>query len=357
MTPTLTRLTPRSPVLALAIGVLLLWPAAAVADHDGSAPPSNDAATQAIEVPANGSVTESQTNRGASVQAGEDTDCNGAPYGHTVWYAFRIPERGRVTIRTQGTSENPAAPLVALDTVATLYPESGPKIACNDDGSADQPGFSMIVVDDLPAGLYFVQVGGFAYGDTDENPSTPDAGPDYGTFSITVDFAENLDADGDGFNRPPSGRDCNDSNPNIHPGARDIPNNGIDENCDGRDARPRRLSPRPDTTMRRLNFPRGARVKSLIVTRVARGYRIVVTCRGRGCPRTQRRRATSRRPIKLGSYKGAFLRRGAVVRVNVLVRGRTRIGSYYEFRVARGTVKERTGCLAPGKLRRQRCRG
>ena len=42
-----------------------------------------------------------------------------------------------------------------------------------------------------------------------------------------------FDEDGDGFAPILGGRDCNDENPQIHPGAMEIYGNEIDENCDG----------------------------------------------------------------------------------------------------------------------------
>ena len=43
-----------------------------------------------------------------------------------------------------------------------------------------------------------------------------------------------LDLDGDGYNGPAP--DCNDGDAGINPGKADVPDNGVDENCDGADA-------------------------------------------------------------------------------------------------------------------------
>ena len=42
-----------------------------------------------------------------------------------------------------------------------------------------------------------------------------------------------FDEDGDGYAPILGGRDCNDDNPQVHPGAMEIYGNEIDENCDG----------------------------------------------------------------------------------------------------------------------------
>ncbi len=67
------------------------------------------------------------------------------------------------------------------------------------------------------------------------------------------------DRDHDGYSTILGGGDCDDGNAAIHPGAHDVPGNGIDENCSGSDAAimsvaAQRDVPRPSTVPERPNI-------------------------------------------------------------------------------------------------------
>src|SRR5262249_50306165 len=91
--------------------------------------------------------------------------------------------------------------------------------------------------------------------------------------------AVNLDADGDGFPVPV---DCDDTNAAIRPGALEIRGNLVDENCDGR------VSPWVAVAAAVTNqwALQGSRtlVRSLVVRLAPKGATVTLRCRGRSCP-------------------------------------------------------------------------
>ncbi len=133
----------------------------------------------------------------------------------------------------------------------------------------------------------------------------------------------NLDRDGDGVPRP---FDCDDANAAIRPGSREIRGNRADEDCSGlADPFARICSPvsfAETVRHRRTRFTR------LTLRRVPRSTRVELRCLGgtrRGCPRKLRR-------------KRASVRRGRASFTRDLRRVRLRSGARLEVRLTRAGV-------------------
>jgi Putative metal-binding motif len=163
--------------------------------------------------------------------------------------------------------------------------------------------------------------------------------------------AINLDRDADGFNRP---QDCNDADPGVHPGARDVPGDGIDQDCSGADAP---IPPLPAGIAYKL-VPLGSnfRVQVLKLTKLPRGTRVRITCTGKRCPVKSKtvkaprsgtvdvRKALRRKPLHAGSK--LKLQASAPGYITKLV----------TFDIQRGKAKGGTfGCLPPGAKKPRAC--
>jgi Ca2+-binding RTX toxin-like protein len=171
------------------------------------------------------------------------------------------------------------------------------------------------------------------------------------------DGRADFDRDLDGVKAPPGGRDCNDENRRIKPGAAEIVGNRVDENCDGK------ADPFPllESSVGALFITVGpdTRFTDFFVRRSRRGSRIRLLCSGSGCAwkaRTVRVRRNRRKVDLLPRVRGLVLHPGAHLQVRI-TKPRT-IGGAIRFVVRSGKPPDRhDACLFPGGERPRRCPG
>jgi hypothetical protein len=175
-----------------------------------NSPPDNDDRIDAEELTAGDTID--RDNLGATEESSppEDPTCDDDPanprLGSTVWFTYTVPAPGG-TLTFNST---------AFDTVMQVYKgDATNPFKCNDDGGSLNSRVSF----DADPGVYYVQVGGFA--------------GVQGFFNLGTEFTPRPDSDNDGS---VDSADCDDGNAGIHPGANDVPENGVDEDCSGADA-------------------------------------------------------------------------------------------------------------------------
>jgi hypothetical protein len=337
-------------------------------------PPSNDDRSSPARLTLGSPVGTS--NEGATEQPGERQSCGPSPFGKTVWYQVTAPTHGTLSVTAVDT---------AHDSVVAVYPLSaGAPIACNDDTSTAA---SARVAATVGPGEYLIQAGGYGRGvDADD-----------GSFVLSADFQETMDRDGDGVSHPPAGTDCNDGDPAIRPGAIEVPNNDVDENCDGvkavdadgdgylagtdcndgsaavhpgalevpgngidedcrgGDGRPDRVSAVFQIKYRFFQRPPRLEFIRLGVRDLAAGTTVTAKCRGRACPVRKIVRRLPK-PTRLLSFKARFKKRlPPHTRIELRITAPNQIGLLRVLTVERRKVDDRTLCVPPGQTRGRRC--
>jgi hypothetical protein len=161
------------------------------------------------------------------------------------------------------------------------------------------------------------------------------------------------DADGDGFF---AAQDCNDANAAIRPGAPEVRGNGVDEDCDGRDAGLLVITSDVASGWKVV----GARftIRKLRVRGLPARARVEFWCKGRRCPVKRVRAGGMRRGrvnvlARLRRVRHRF-RAGQTLEVRITAP--SRIGKVVRYRLRRGRVPDgRPFCLQPAATKPTRC--
>jgi len=158
--------------------------------------------------------------------------------------------------------------------------------------------------------------------------------------------AVNNDKDGDGF---PKTSDCDDLNASVRPGAVEVPGNAADEDCDGLAAPTPVVTSTIDKSL--AAFIGFTLVKRLAVLNVPAGGTVTVSCRGRGCPKLKKKSTTTTKAIRrlnlLKPFRGKKLRGGAKLELRITKPGF--VGRVVRYTInAKAVPRTDTLCLLPG---------
>jgi hypothetical protein len=143
-----------------------------------------------------------------------------------------------------------------------------------------------------------------------------------------------VDQDGDGY---PSTTDCSDVNNTVHPGAPEIPGNGIDDDCSGGD-QPGKVVAIVRNKFSLASRRSNPRVDLLRVQDAPAGARVDVLCSGkRGCPFRQRVRTTDANgEVSLTKLFKKRLRSG--ITIDVMISRPNTIAKVSRFVIRRGVI-------------------
>jgi hypothetical protein len=295
-----------------------------------SPPPANDAVAAAAALATGRPVT--GDNYAATEEPGELLACRGRSYGRTVWYRWVAPTSGSAAFTVSGGAAAMA-----------VYTAKGRPLGCD-----ATPGSAARVAVAVSPGEYFVQVGG-------GGARSAAADVAQGRFTVQAAFSGQPDSDGDGVT---DDRDCRPHDKAIHPGARDIPRNGKDEDCDGRDADYPHITSRARLAV--AVYAGFWKVRSVSVRNVPAGARVQLRCSGRSCPFAHTRARTIRRKRASVALTTKALRAARILprtTLEVRVTRAKHIGSAMRFRFARlrHSPTRQTRCLVPGSRTARRC--